>query len=149
MKILLVEDENHKRDELVKCIDEIFHLTPEVENSVSSAVAKVLEHNYDLIILDMALPTFGENSEDRKKGDDQAQGGIEVLRALNLKKRKAKIMIVTQHPDFYIGSKKIKLKDSPKIIRDKYSLEVIGAVLYQYKSNITLQRVKSILRAHQ
>ena len=103
MKLLLVEDEPHKRDELVECINEVFHATPEIVDGVSQAVLNVMSEKYDLIVLDMALSTFGESADDRQKGHDQAQGGIEVLRALKLKGGVTNIIIVTQYPDFYIG----------------------------------------------
>lgn len=147
MRILLVEDEIHKRDEMKQCVQEVYGLCPDIVDGVSGAVLKVMDMDYDLIILDMALSTFGESADDMKKGHDQAQGGIEVLRALKLAKKTARIIIVTQYPDFYIGGTKVKLKDSPKIIRNKYNQFVVGAVLYHYKSKTTLQRIMSILRA--
>lgn len=146
MKILLVEDETHKRDEIYKCVQEVYSINPEVVDSVSSAVLRVIDFNYDLIILDMALATFSDNSDDNKKGHDQVQGGIEVLRTLKSIKKFTKIIIVTQYPDFYIGGTKIKLKDSPKIINERYNQKVIGAVLYHYKSTSTLQKIMSLLR---
>lgn len=149
MKVLLVEDEVHKRDEMKQCVQEVYGFPPDIVDGVSSAVLKVMDVDYDLIILDMALSTFGESADDMKKGHDQAQGGIEVLRALKLAKKTTKVIIVTQYPDFYIGGTKVKLKDSPKIISDKYNQYVIGAVLYHYKSKSTLQRIMSILRALQ
>ncbi|RZI20985.1 response regulator [Pseudomonas orientalis] len=147
MRILLVEDEIHKRDEIIQCVKEVYEFLPEIVDSVSSAVLEVMKTDYDLIILDMALPTFGESADDKKKGHDQAQGGIEVLRALKLSRKSTKIIIVTQYPDFYIGGTKVKLKDSPKVINEKYSQDVRGAVLYNYKSKTTLQRIVSILRS--
>ncbi|WP_205343035.1 hypothetical protein [Denitrificimonas caeni] len=146
-KLLLVEDEIHKRDEINSCIKEVFDLLPDMADSVSSAVLKVKSQNYDLIILDMALSTFGENAADNKKGHDQAQGGIEVLRTLKAYKKCTKILIVTQYPDFFIGGSKVKLKNSIDIIREKYSQDVVGAILYTYKSKSTLQKITSILRS--
>lgn len=146
MRILLVEDEVHKRDEMNQCVQEVHGFSPEVVDGVSSAVLKVMGEDYDLIILDMALSTFGDNADDKNKGHDQAQGGIEVLRALKLANKSTKVIIVTQYPDFYIGGNKVKLKDSPKIIYEKYNQKVVGAVLYHYKSKTTLQRIISILR---
>ena len=147
MKILLVEDEVHKREEVKQYVQEVYGINPEIVDSVNNAVLKVIEEDFDLIILDMALSTFGESSEDKIKGHDQAQGGIEVLRALKQAKKSVKIIIVTQYPDFYIGGKKVKLKDSPKIILEKYKQEVLGAVLYNYKSMTTRQKIISILKA--
>lgn len=149
MNILLVEDETHKRDEICKCIMDVYDSTPEIVDGVSSAVLKVMSQNYELIILDMALSTFGESAEDKNKGHDQAQGGIEVLRALKSKNKTTNIIIVTQYPDFYISGKKIKLKDSPKVIKEKYNQNVIGAVLYHYKSQPTLQKIVTLLRGLQ
>lgn len=146
-KLLLVEDEIHKRDEIISCIREVFDLLPDMADSVSSAVLKVKSQSYDLIILDMALSTFGESATDNKKGHDQAQGGIEVLRALKAYKKHTKILIVTQYPDFFIGGAKVKLKNSIDIIGVKYSQDVVGAILYTYKSKQTLQKITSILRS--
>ena len=55
MKILLVEDEKHKRDEMEKCVREVYDCDPEIVDAVSSAVLKVKNFDFDLIILDMAL----------------------------------------------------------------------------------------------
>ena len=146
MRILLVEDEEHKRDEIIQYVQQVYDFSPDVVDGIRSAIMQIMEVDYDLIILDMALPTFGGNAADNNKGHDQAQGGIEVLRVLKLEKKSTKIIIVTQYPDFYIGGIKVKLKDSPKIIYDKYNQKVIGAVLYHYKSKTTQQRITSILR---
>ncbi len=149
MRVLLVEDEIHKRDEIIQCVQQVYDFSPDVVDGVRSAILQVMEVDYDLIILDMALPTFGDNADDKKKGHDQAQGGIEVLRVLKQENKSTKIIIVTQYPDFKIGVTKIKLKDASKIILDKYDQKVMGAVLYHYKSKTTLQRITSILRACQ
>ncbi|CAD0264625.1 MULTISPECIES: histidine kinase [Pseudomonas] len=147
MRILLVEDEIHKKDEINSCVLEVFGNLPVMVDSVSSAVLEVKSNDYDLIILDMALSTFGESAGDNKKGHDQAQGGIEVLRALKGYRKQSNILIVTQYPDFFIGGIKVKLKNSPKIISEKYSQRVVGAILYTYKSKPTIQRITSILRS--
>lgn len=147
MKILLVEDEVHKRDEILTSVNDVVGVQPEIVDSVNGAVIKIKKNSYDLIILDMALPTFGENTSDNKKGHDQAQGGVEVLRALKAADKSTKILIITQYPDFYISGKKVKLKDSAKIILDRYNQKVIGSILYTYKSKSTIQKIKTCLRA--
>lgn len=147
MRVLLVEDEVHKRDEMVQCVQDAYGVTPEIVDGVRSAVMKVVEDNFDVIILDMALPTFGQTAPDSLKGHDQAQGGIEVLRTLRHLSKTPKILIVTQYPDFYIGAQKVKLKDARKVIEGKYGQTVLAGILYKYKSKATLQRITSILRS--
>lgn len=148
MRILLVEDEVHKRDELIQCVKSVYDLEPQIVDCVNDAVLTVMSNDYDLIILDMALSTFSNNSLDNKKGHDQAQGGIEVLRALKASRKKTKVMIVTQYPDFYIGGVKVKLQNSPKVVEEKYNQIMVGAVLYTYKSKPILQKISSIMRKY-
>ena len=148
MKILLVEDEVHKRDELVQCVKIVYGIEPKIVDCVNDAVLAVINNNFDLIILDMALSTFSDNSGDKKKGRDQAQGGIEVLRALKSRKKSTKVIIITQYPDFNIGGVKVKLQKSISVVKEKYNQDMIGAVLYTYKSQPTLQKIISILRKH-
>lgn len=148
MKILLVEDEVHKRDELIQCVKTVYGIEPQIVDCVNDAVLAVIDNDFDLIILDMALSTFSDNSGDKKKGHDQAQGGIEVLRALKSRKKTTKIIIITQYPDFYIGGVKVKLQKSISVVKEKYNQDIIGAVLYTYKSQPTLQKITSVLRKH-
>jgi len=146
MKILLVEDEVHKRDEVLACVRSVLGVEPDISDSVSSAVLKVIDEQYDLILLDMALATYGEAAEDNLKGHDQAQGGIEVLRALKMAGRKSDIVIITQYPDFSIGGVKVKLKDSKDLILSRYGQVVVGTVLYHYKTPSTIDKLASILK---
>ena len=146
MNVLLVEDESHKREELTQCIQDVFGLEPVIVDAVSSAVYAVKTQIFDVIVLDMALSTYGESAVDEKKGHDQPDGGIEVLRALKSVDKFPKIIIVTQYGDFYLGGKKIKLRDSAKVIQERYKQQVVGAILYHYKSKATLQKVRSVLR---
>lgn len=146
MKILLVEDEVHKRDEILTCVRSVLGVEPDIADSVSSAVLKVLNEPYDLILLDMALATYGEAAEDNLKGHDQAQGGIEVLRALKMASRKSIIIIITQYPDFSVAGVKVKLKNSKDLILSRYGQVVAGTVLYHYKTPSTMDKLGSILK---
>lgn len=146
MRVLLVEDEVHKKEEISQCVRDTLGISPEVVDSVRNAVLSVMASDFDLIILDMALPTFSVDGEEKSKGHDQAQGGIEVLRALKSKTKAAKIIIVTQYPDFPIAGKKVKLKDAKQVISEKYGQAILGAILYRYKSKEVNQKLASILR---
>jgi DNA-binding response OmpR family regulator len=87
MKILLVEDEIHKRDEMNQCVQEVYGFSPEIVDGVSSAVMKVMEADYDLIILDMALSTFGESTDDKKKGTTKLRVALRSCELLSWQKK--------------------------------------------------------------
>lgn len=145
--VLLIEDEVHKREELSGYLQE-YKIGEEfitVVDSVRQAIRTVEMRNYDLIILDMALPTFTIQDDVLDGGLDQALGGMEVLRSLQLFGKAAKIIIVTQHPEISIGGKRMKLKEAQVALKKKYNQDIKGAVLYRYKSSSNHQKLRKIL----
>lgn len=147
-KILLVEDEPHKKDELTASLHGFFKGEVDLEHvdSVHAAYWAVSEHNYDLIILDMALPTFTAERDAAERGFDQAQGGVEVLRALKSRNLKAKIIIITQYPDITFGGKRLKLSEAPKVLSQRYGQDVVGSVLYKYRSPSNHAKLTALLK---
>lgn len=148
MKILLVEDELHKREELTECIDEFFAGQAQIVHveSVHAAYWEVSTTAYDLILLDMALPTLSSGEDIAGRGHDQALGGVEVLRTLKAQKSQAKVIIITQYPDIIVGGKRLKLNDASKILSSRYGQQVVGAVLYKYKSPSNKIKITDLLR---
>ena len=138
MRVLLVEDEEHKTTDLVnrlKLSAVTSNKAPLVARSVREAVLEVLSNNFDLIVLDMALPTFsGSAREEGGGGVSQAIGGVEVLRALQSAGRSSNIIVVTQYPEITIGGERVKLSQISKVVSKRYGQRVLGAVLYSFKT---------------
>lgn len=147
-KILLVEDEPHKKEELTASLKGFFKGEAALEHvdSVHAAYWAVSEHHFDLIILDMALPTFTAEEDAAERGFDQAQGGVEVLRALKSRNLKSKIIIITQYPDITFGGKRLKLSEAPKILSQRYGQDVVGSVLYKYRSPSNHTKLAALLK---
>jgi CheY-like chemotaxis protein len=147
-KILLIEDEGHKREELSIYITEFVRLenTLETVDSVRSAVVAVTAQDYDLIVLDMALPTFTTDENVIDGGHDQALGGIEVLRTLKSLGKCTKVIIVTQYPDISLNGKRIKLRSAEVLLSKKYNQDILGSVLYKYKSTTNRTKIQGIVR---
>src|SRR4051812_42581245 len=83
MRILLVEDEAPKRDNIRSLLSQMALLEGVQEaRSVGSAIRALRSGSFDLILLDMSLPTFdivaGESG-----GRPQGFGGVEVLRYMD------------------------------------------------------------------
>jgi ActR/RegA family two-component response regulator len=112
---------------------------------VHAAYWAVSAFDFDLIILDMALPNFtGEDAAAR--GYDQAQGGVEVLRALKARNARPKIIIITQYSDIALGGQKVKLAKAPELLSKRYNQDVVGGVLYKYKSPSNHIRLTDLLK---
>lgn len=147
--VLLVEDERHKQEELSGYLQDYIQpkLSLDVVQSVREAVLAVGENDYDLIVLDMALPTFTTGKETSDGGRDQALGGVEVLRTLNSIKKCALVVIVTQYPDISLEGKRVKLRFAQNALAKKYNQKIAGALLYKYKSSQNGPKLKSIIEA--
>lgn len=147
--VLLIEDEIHKREELTTYLFEFVgsKMILNTVDSVREAVMAVSKDSFDLIVLDMALPTFTTSDGVIDGGLDQALGGVEVLRTLRSLRKSANIIIVTQYPDISVGGKRIKLKAAQSVLAAKYQQNIRGAVLYKYKSALNRAKIKTIMES--
>jgi len=147
--ILLIEDEVHKRDELVGSIDQFYQgkATLEHVDSVHAAFWAVSERTFDLVILDMALPTFSTSTGGAaERGHDQAMGGIEILRKLKSKGTRSKIIIITQYPEITVAGKRLKLTAAAEALSARYDQDIVGGVLYKYKSKANHIKLTTLLK---
>lgn len=148
MKILLVEDEVHKMEELSACLQAAYPQDASIKHvdSVRAAVLSVSENDYDLIVLDMALPTFSADGGGTERGHDQALGGVEVLRALKSRGSNSRIIIITQYPEITIGGSRVKLNAAPPLLSKRYGQKVVAGVLYKYRSKSNAIKMQNILK---
>ena len=129
MQILLVEDDVHKSDDIRRTFFEAGVVY--IARSVKEAVCAVEERQYDLIVLDMALPTFRKQVKSAG-GTTQASGGVEVIRAIHRAQVRSTVVIVSQYPDLEIDGKYLPLEKSAEFLLEKYGVNVVGAVRYDY-----------------
>jgi len=100
LEILLVEDNNHKRDRIVSFIQEFFpNWIIYKANSFTEGSRAVLEKNFQVILLDMSLPTYARTGND-SGGRFRTFGGREIARKVLRKDAKVKILFLTQYEAF-------------------------------------------------
>ena len=100
MKILLVEDDKHKMNDIIAYLDSIkkkieVDTAYSVESGVQSAVDKV----YDLILLDMTIPNF-DITEQSDGGKSYKNGGEIVVKELLDEEICFRCAIITQYETF-------------------------------------------------
>ncbi|MER8406825.1 hypothetical protein [Mesorhizobium sp. M0768] len=132
--LLLVEDEEHKTNDLLRRLEVAGFGKPTVATGVRDAVLAVMQRPFDLIVLDMALPTFAKGEVASAGGVAQSMGGIEILRALKSSGAKANLIIVTQYPEILINGEKIRLSALPRLLTARYGQNVLGSILYSFKT---------------
>ena len=129
-RVLIVEDDKFKADDLKNEIASDCDVT--IVASVRDAVVRVFDEVFDAIILDMALPTFTADSSSLS-GTAQPQGGVEVLRALKSTQLSTPVVIVSQYPDLEIDGVFHSLEAAPKVLSERYGINVVGAVVYDFQ----------------
>lgn len=125
--VLLVEDEGPKRAHIRAFLNDNFlHMEVIEARSLTSALDALDENSFDLILLDMSLPTF-DVCEGEGGGRPHGFGGIEVLRHLEMSGLLIETIVVTGYEAFPgedgviidIETMRSRLKDEfPVMLRD-------------------------------
>ena len=142
MRILIVEDDEFKAEHLRPILHGLGEIV--LVQSVREAVVTVLSDNFDLVVLDMALPTFTKSTLS-SGGTAQAQGGMEVIRALKSRQAQIPIIIVSQYPDLEIEGSFLALQSCPAILRERYQVNLVGAVLFDFDDKSWEETFKGLL----
>jgi CheY-like chemotaxis protein len=100
MRILVVEDEDDKRLDVVAALKATFAAAAVVETrSLSSGLSAIAGQSFDLIVLDMTMPTF-DIAAGEDGGRPQAFGGRELLRHIRRRGLGTPVIVVTQFDRF-------------------------------------------------
>lgn len=145
MHILLVEDDDHKVSDLKREIEGFWSgASLDITRSVRESCMAVRGKRYDLIFLDLSLPTFDQ--EKRKSGGaGQPQGGIEVLRMLKRIQHDDPVIIVSQYYEVEFEKKHYSLIDCVNIIVKRYGCNLVGTVLYAFESNDWKAKIRKLM----
>lgn len=133
--VLLVEDDPFKEEPLSDAIRLARPTsTIRVARTVQQAVELVRNADYDLIILDMALPSH-EIRPGGAQPISQPSGGLEVLFELHYEERKDRVVIVTQYPEIEFEGRMHALGAFPKAIRRKMKVNVAAVIGFSVRSD--------------
>jgi CheY-like chemotaxis protein len=128
MKILLVEDDEDKREQLASFIKTEIRCELTEAQSFQSALRAIKSSHYDLILLDMTIPTFDITPHDGG-GRSQPFGGEMLLHEMLRREIESKVIIVTQFDIFGKGEDEITLKDLDLRLSQQFA-NYLGAVQY-------------------
>ena len=120
MRVLLVEDEDPKRQHLLKFCAEVFkNIQVEQAASVRGAIDFLRVEQIDLMLLDMSLPTFDIAAKERG-GRPQGAGGVEIIRFLDMMDQAVPIIVVTAYPAIQIDGHLKSLDEIDVLLREEH-----------------------------
>lgn len=130
INILVVEDNEFKRKRIVDTIKVEFENTEIIEcYSFTSAWKMITKVNFDLILLDMSLPTFDKTATN-SGGDFRVFGGKEIARKMNKRKKNIKFAFITQYKSFSDNVNSYSYDALKKELLSHYIDSCLGFILY-------------------
>lgn len=129
MKILLVEDDEEKRDEIIDLLEINLSPIPQITSKMSFQSGKmaIRGEEFDLILLDMDIPTF-DISASEDGGRKQAFGGRMLLSEMIRRNISTKVLVVTQFDYFENSSDGLNIKELDKQLKEAYSNIYFGYI---------------------
>ena len=132
MIALIVEDDEYKASDIARAVEEsVDPVTLHRAGSVTSALRKITQQRFDLVLLDMSLPTF-DLSGPGGGGSPQGQGGLEVLRLAKRQEHKSRFVVITQYPDIELDGVESPLAVAAGRLSHRFGVEVVKCILYQF-----------------
>ncbi len=145
MKILIIEDDQHKSKQINSYINDYAPNTKViVKKSYQSGLKELIINKHEIILLDMQLPNF-----DIKSGDDgykfRKLAGFDILNEIKRKKVICKVIIITQFETFGEGEKYIELKDLRQLLKEQFQGIYLDTVYYSPKNSVWQKELKALL----
>lgn len=145
MNILIIEDNEFKRKKLYDFLINLEYISNiDTAFSYSSGLRKCLNNDYDLLILDMSMPTYDKNSTETG-GRFRTYGGREIVRQLQRKKKIKSFIIVSQYPKFSENDETLSLEEIGNSLSETLSEEYIGLVFYDTSSAVWKAELEKLI----
>ncbi len=128
MDILIVEDNTNK----LECIKKFFETKIpgcfiDETYSFSGGRKKVFEREWDLVVLDMSLPTY-DITRSESGGDKKPVAGINIIKRMKNREVNYPTIVITQFETF--DEEKISLTSLNQELEEKYSDIWKGTIYY-------------------
>jgi DNA-binding NarL/FixJ family response regulator len=141
VRLLIVEDDENKRNRVVEFVTERFPRSRiAVARSFQGGMRSILEGGFDLVILDMTMPTFDIGREE-DGGRPQPYAGREILRRMDRHGINTPVVVLTQFDRFGVGADVLTLEELDSQLRESHGDNYRGAVYY----NVALEGWKEEL----
>lgn len=140
MRTLIIEDDANKMNALVAFLHSYPHVETSTETSFHSGVRSLLEHHFDLVLLDMSMPMYDITVQDTG-GRPVPLAGRDILFTMRRKKIQTTVIVVTQYESFE-GTSLGQLDDD---LRDAFPDLYYGSVYYNTTQDLWKTQLRNML----
>jgi CheY-like chemotaxis protein len=147
--ILLVEDDENKRSQIVQFIQSTWtNAGIEAASSFQTGLRTLKEGNFTFVILDMTLPNYDVGSEE-DGGELRQLGGQEFLRRMKRGRLLVPTVILTQYETFGSGRDRVDLESIRALLQNMYGNFCRGVIYYNSALDSWKQELKDSINSTQ
>ncbi|RSJ64935.1 hypothetical protein D8803_05285 [Streptococcus oralis] len=143
MKILIIEDDKNKSSQVIERLNSQYsNLTFSEKRSFQQGVKSLRNSSFDLLLLDMTLPTF---DIDTNSGGGKIRNfaGREILEEMLQREINLKTIIITQYESF--GEEQITISQMRNILKEKYHKNFIEIIYYSSSSKSWFENLTKLV----
>jgi YesN/AraC family two-component response regulator len=146
-KILLIEDNDYKREKIRQCIFENFeNFTIEEARSFTSGWKKINSGPYDLVCLDMSLPSVDKNKLE-SGGEFRTFGGKEIAQKCKRRRLDVNYVVLTQYKNFSYNNTNYTFSKLKNEFKEEFPDSCAGFLLFSNNNSQWKKELVEILRA--
>ncbi len=135
-EILVIEDDSFKSQDICDEIRlKITNAAIDQADSVSTAIDRIGVKKYDLIVIDMALPSHPVVSGG---GSPMSllSGGMEIILELQSLGRSDPCVVLTQYPEIEISGDFYPVSNAARAIEDRFGCKVKACLIYSESESV-------------
>ena len=148
MHILIVEDDDDKRGQIVKFVSEEISRNYLEVRSLQTALRAIIKEKFDLILLDMTMTTF-DVASGQQGGRPQSYAGKELLLQMARRDIRYPVIVVTQFDIFEPNGEKITLEQLDQDLYRQFPEIYLGAVHFNVKYDDWREKIKELINLDQ
>ena len=143
MRILLIEDDEYKAAQICTFLKEDAY-DVDVRKAFQSGMRAVLSGQYNILLLDMSIPTF-DSVDVNRANRHRPFGGKDVLQEIQRIGKEIPVVVITQYSVFNEGRENITLRTLDEDLKKQFATIYKGMIHFDASSMDWSTRLKIIL----
>ena len=146
IKLLIVEDNNHKRERVIAFLkDKIPDCLIVEAHSFTAGCQRVAEESFSIVLMDMSLPTY-DKSPTESGGRFRTFGGREISRKIVRRNIDTKIIFITQYESFSDRGRSQSLESLNEELREECGDSYLGLVHNDSSKSLWKDKILQYIR---
>jgi len=134
-KVLLIEDDKKKIEDIRAFLSDSFNYNDlVVKESYQSGLRELIFYGYDLLLLDMSIPTW-DKSPTEPGGNFEKFGGFRILKEIVRKGKPIRTILISMFDNFGLSDGSVTLEELDKMLKNEFPDIYQGAVYYNAREN--------------